>query len=360
MFEARIAAAPLTIAMRAGFPPEIDALAQRGRAGHRFLRAAWFRAGAEDRGQTLLVQRDNGALVAAIPTCNFGPALLGARKVPGSYWPFRSIVLAADADVHELAHALDHPCARGLGAVWRLGPARSDDPATAMLAEAAQLAGWHVLSREAGAAWLIDLDRLRTAGWPRSSTARRLRAAWRKLEALGTPRWRHVRGKDWNDSVLEDMGRIEAQSWIARTTDGSGAKFMHSAHRQMWRVALADPVIADSLCATILMLGERPVAFSFDCDDGAWQYGIAGSYVEDLAHCNIGKLVNYRALEDAIADGQSVMDMGAGDGGYKRAMGAAEGYALTDLLFVRSRIAARMLERVWCRRADAAREGGHG
>ncbi len=41
------------------------------------------------------------------------------------------------------------------------------------------------------------------------------------------------------------------------------------------------------------------------------------------------------------------MDLGAGDSGYKRAMGAVAGYAMTDLLFVRSRAAARLLERVW-------------
>ena len=78
-----------------------------------------------------------------------------------------------------------------------------------------------------------------------------------------------------------------------------------------------------------------------------WQYGIAGSYVEGLKHLGIGKLTNYRAMEDAIADGQSVMDMGAGDTGYKKDMGAVEGYDMADLLFVRSRSAARMLAQAW-------------
>jgi CelD/BcsL family acetyltransferase involved in cellulose biosynthesis len=230
---------------------------------------------------------------------------------------------------------------------------RCDDPAIAMLVKAARLAGWQVLSRPAGTAWLIDLDQLRAEGWPKSSTARRLRAAWRKLEALGTPRWRHVRGSDWNDGVLEDMGRVEAASWIARETDGSGAKFMRPHQRRLWREALADPVLAESLTATILMLDDRPVAFSFDLDEGPVQYGIAGSYAQDLAECNIGKLVNYKAVEDAIVDGRSVMDMGAGDSGYKRAMGAAQGYDFADLLFVRRRAAARVLDRVWASGASA-------
>jgi len=352
MFETKIAAVPLTLETHAGFPPEVDRLAQSSLSGHHFLRAAWFRASASEKGQTLLVRRDNGALVAAIPTCGFGPAplvtaMLGARKVPGSYWPLRNILLADDADTFELAQALGHPAARSLGAVWRLGPARSDDPSTLLLVEAARLAGWQVLSRPAGTAWLIDCDALRAEGWPKSSTARRLRVAWRKLEERGTPRWRHVRGNDWNDAVIKDMGRIEAASWIARTTDGSGAKFMRPHQQRLWQGVLADPVIAENLAATILMLDDRAIAFSFDLDDGAWQYGIAGSYVEDLAECNIGKLVNYKALEDAIADGQSMMDMGAGDSGYKRAMGAVPGYDFADLLFVRSRTAARVLARLW-------------
>lgn len=365
MFATKIAAAALTLESSAGFAPAIDALAERSLSGRGFLRAAWFGAGAAGKGRTLIVRRDSGSIVAAIPTTGFGPtplvtAVLGARKVPGSYWPFRGIQLAQDTDAFELAAALRHPAARSLGRVWRLGPARSDDPSTVMLVEAAQLAGWHVLSRPAGTAWLIDCDALRAKGWPQSSTARRLRTAWRKLEALGTPRWRHVRGSAWNDSVLDDMGRIEAASWIARTTDGSGAKFMRPHQRQVWREALTDPVIAANLAATILMLDDRPVAFSFDLHDGAWQYGIAASYAEDLANCNIGKLVNYKVLEDAIADGRSVMDMGTGDSGYKRAMGAYAGYDLADLLFVRSRTAARVLARIWGKAAtggSATRNG---
>ena len=86
-----------------------------------------------------------------------------------------------------------------------------------LLIAAAQLANWRVLSRPAGTSWVIDLNAARTAGYPRPSVAKKLRAAWRKLEEHGTLRWRYVRGADWNTAALEDMGRIEAQSWIART-----------------------------------------------------------------------------------------------------------------------------------------------
>lgn len=52
-------------------------------------------------------------------------------------------------------------------------------------------------------------------------------------------------------------------------------------------------------------------------------------------------------MDDAIAAGQRVLDLGVGDSGYKEEMGAVQGYAMTDLLFVRSRTAALLLARLW-------------
>lgn len=351
MYESRIAASPLTVTAIAGFPPEIDALALSNLSGHGFLRAAWFRGDGQQAGRTLLIRRDSepeSAVIAALPTAPFGPAIARTHKVAGSYWPFRSPLLAPDCSALELAQALDHPAARrALGPVWRVGPARSDDATISLLIEAAQMARISVLSRPAGTSWVINLDPAAPKGNARTSVARKLRAGWRKLEALGTPHWRHVRGDQWTAGVLAELGRIEADSWIARTTDGGGAKFLTADHRAMWQTILSDPALAEMLSATILMLGERPVAFSFDLDDGPVRYAIAGSHAEDLKHCYIGKTTNYRAMEDAIAAGQHLFDTGAGDSGYKREMGAVPGYDLADLLFVRSRLAAQVLARVW-------------
>ena len=347
MYESRIAADPLTVAMVEGFPPAIDALAARNLAGHGFLRAAWYGAGGQAPGQTLVIQRaGSGDVIAVIPTLPFGPAIVGARKLAGGYWPFRAPLLSPDCTAHHLAQALADKAAHSLGPVWRIGPARCDDPAIAILIEAAQLAGWRVLSRPAGTSWIIDLDAMR-ANPPRSSTARKLRAAWRKFEALGTPHWRTVRGAQWDAEALIAMGRIEADSWIARETDGSGAKFLTAGQRAVWQHALSDPVIAASLCAIILFLDDRPVAFSFDLDDGPKRYAIAGTHAEDLRHYQIGKTLNYRSLDEALVAGQRTLDLGAGDSGYKRAMGAVPGYDMADMLFVRSRLAAPVLERVW-------------
>lgn len=347
MYESRIAAGQLTVATSPGFAPEIDALAARNLSGHSFLRAAWYAAGGTSSGRTLLLRSPDASPLAAIPTVAFGPAFAGLRKVPGSYWPLRGVPIAPECSVFELAQALGDPAARRLGPVWRIGPVRADDPATGRLLAAAQLAGWSALARPAGTAWVIDCAAARREGWPRASTARRLRRLERRLAACGQVRWDIVRGTGWHEGVLEELASVEAGSWIAANTDGSGAKFMKPDQRAIWRSALGDPVLADMLCATILRVDGRAVAFSFDLDDGPVRYGIAGSYHRDYAAQEVGKLANYRALADAIADGRETVDLGAGNSGYKSNMGARAGYDLVDLLIVRGPGAARMLARAW-------------
>lgn len=358
MLETRITASASRVEIAAGLPPEIDALAAPGVGRHAFLRAAWYAGDAGPATRTLVLRRGaDGTPLAAVPTIPFGPAIAGARKVPGAYWPMRAVPLAADCALLELAEAFAHPASRALGPAWRLGPARADDPATRLCIAAARLAGWEVLARPAGTAWVIDCAAARAEGWPRATTAKRIRRMERRLATLGTATWQHVRGAAWSDAVLEELGRIEAASWIAAETDGSGAKFLTPAQRARWRAALADPVLADMLCAMILRVDGCAVAFTFDCDDGPVQYGIAGSYVAELSRYELGKIVNYRTLADCIADGQDVLDMGAGDSGYKREMGAVEGYRLVDLLFVRHPAAARLMARAW---GPPASEGGAG
>jgi hypothetical protein len=342
----RIADAPVQASIEPGFAPAIDALAARNLSGDSFLRAAWFAATSGAQPRTLMLH-DDGALVAALPTCLVGPSLVGARKVPGAYWPHRGVLLAEGLAPAQLARLFKGRTGRTLGQVWRIGPMRGNDPSVAVISEAAQLAGWCVLARPAGSCWVIDLAAARVEGWPRGSTAKRLRRYERNLAAQGAVGWRHVRGSDWSEQVLEQLGTIEAASWIASTTDGSDAKFLHPHQRSQWQRALTDPVLAEMLCATILTLDDRPIAFCLDLDNGARQYGIAGSYCEDMAPYHVGKLVNYRVMADAIADGQDVLDLGSGDSGYKREMGAVAAYELVDLLFVRNALLALALGRVW-------------
>lgn len=250
--------------------------------------------------------------------------------------------------------------------VWRLGPMRETDPGFTLVAQAARLAGWRVLARPLGGCRLIDLAAARVEGWPRGSTAKRLRCYERNLAAQGVVGWRHVRGQDWSAQVLEELGQIEAQSWIARTTDGSDAKFLHAHQRVQWQRALSDPVLSEMLCATILTLDGRPVAFCLDVDSGPCQYGIAGSYCQDMAPFHVGELVNYRVMADAIADGQGVLDLGSGFSGYKREMGAIEAYHLVDMLLISSPLFAAVRGRMWggapkvaASASTALQDGGH-
>ena len=348
MYQSRIAAGHVTVTATTGLAPALDVLAARNLGGYGFLRAGWYGAGAPQALRTLVVESAGGTPLAAIPTAPFGPGIAGLRKVPGSYWPLRSPLIAPECSTIELAQALGHPAAASLGPVWRVGPTRADDPASLRLLEAARRARWSVLARPAGTSWVIDLDAARKqGGWPRGSTAARLARIERRLAARGPVAWRHVRGADWSEAVLEDLAEVEAASWIASQTDGSGAKFMSPHRRAAWRAVLADPVLAEMLCATILTVAGRAVAFSFDLDDGRSRYGIAGSFRSDFAKSEVGKLANYRAVTDALAAGAARVDLGAGDSGYKREMGAVAGYELTDLLFVRSPTAARLVAKLW-------------
>ena len=215
MYETRIAAGHLRVAASAGAAPALDVLGLRNLSGHGFLRAAWYGEGASHTLRTLVAEDDAGKPLAAIPTVPFGPAIAGVRKVPGSYWPQRSPLIAPECTTFELAQALAHP------------------------------------------------------------------------------------------------------------------------------------VLGDMLCATLLTVSGRVVAFSFDLDDGPIRYGIPGTYRSDSAKCEVGKLANHRAVTDALEAGQPRVDLGAGDSGDKRDMGAEAAYDFADLLFVRNRTAARLLARVW-------------
>ena len=186
-------------------------------------------------------------------------------------------------------------------------------------------------------------------GWPRASTTKRLASYANRLKQHGAISWEEVSGKSWNDSVLEELGGVESESWIPSRTDGNGAKFLKPAQRALWREVLTDPVLAAALSATILRIDGQAVGFTFDLDDGATRHGIAGSYNRAFRTCNVGKLVNYRKLEDTIARGFSSLNMGVGDTGYKREMGAVAGDRLIDVLFVRDRLLASALRWWWCR-----------
>jgi hypothetical protein len=329
-----------------GYPGAIDEVAGAAAPAHNFLRRAWF-AGSGDAGAVTLVgRRADGTAFAALPTLPVGPAVAAARTVPGVYWPFRFFPIAEDAGEVEMTALLASDAARiALGRVWRLGPVYRADPATTLLVKAARKAGWIVLKRSLGTTFVQDIG---AAGlWPRKSALRKLRAAERRLGAEGEVRFRFVRGRDWNAKQFGDMADIEARSWVGQGTDGSGAKFLTEAQRGNWAAAIADPILAEMLSAVLLEVGGRPIAFTFDLTAGATQYGIASSYDADWKRFSPGHVVTHNHLSDSIARGVRRVDWGAGDGGYKRELGAEAGSEIVDCLFVRGRALAAILRTKW-------------
>jgi len=329
-----------------GCPTLIDDIAVA--ADHAFLRASWFEAGGATA--SLVAQRPDGSVLAALPTCAAGPSVIGARAVTGSYWPFRSAAVAANASVKELGEFLAADTARdALGPIWRMGPFYADDPAAVRLVAAAASAGWTRLTRSLGHTFIIELnDVAGGAPWPRPASLKKVRALERQL---GEVRYQRVEGDGWCAAVFDALAEVEQASWVGETTDRSGAKFLAPSNRRCWEEAVRDPILASMLSALILRVDERPVAFCFDLNAGGTQYAVASTFDAAFAKLSPGKVVTYRGIEWAKERGITRLDWGAGDSGYKRKFGAVQGSEIIDCLFVANPLLAAMLAAKW-KRAD--------
>jgi hypothetical protein len=340
----------ITCALEAGLPADLDRLADAGDPTRSFLRRAWYGAQVRQGLCTLMARRPDGTPVIAIPTRPVGPALLRARSVPASYWPFRSFPMASDATEAEVAAMLGCPIGqRVIGSALRIGPVYADDPGIALVMSVARELGWSVLTRELGTTYLQDIAAQSAQGtWPGKSRTRKLQVYERKLhETHGALRLEVVTGSEWSDAAWRDLAAIEAQSWVGTRTDHSGAKFINQDCLRHWQTAVADPVIASQLRATILYAADRPIAFSFDLEAGHVLYGIASSYAEDMARFSPGQIITTHLVTQAVARGVRSIDWGSGDNGYKRALGAVAGPQIIDVMLVRRQVLAAALKPRW-------------
>ena len=125
-----------------------------------------------------------------------------------------------------------------------------------------------------------------------------------------------------------------------------------------------DPVLADMLWVALLRMDGKPAAFSFDINAGTHKFAIANSYDVAFRQRSPGKLLYYRNLVRAVADGITRVDWGAGDSGYKRLIGAEPGPAIRDWLFLRPglpALAGRLLAKRWARQGQSpTREAADG
>jgi CelD/BcsL family acetyltransferase involved in cellulose biosynthesis len=336
-----------------GLPRAIDAVAEGAGASHRFLRQGWFAAALAAYGGTArtLIVKEAGAPVLALPFVPLGPGLLRAAQLPGCYWPFRSVPIAEHAS-DDVADAALAALARELRA-FRFGPVYDGDPALEALRAAAVRAGWAAIDRRIADSFLLDIAAQQAVGgWPRGSTLKKNRFHEKHLGAHGALDWSFASGADWTPAMFDALAKVERASWVAERTSGDDAKFTHGGHGAFWRAAAADPVIAQMMWAAVLRVDDKPAAFSFDLNAGSLKYAIANSYDSAFAKHSPGKLLYYRNLVRAMADGIARVDWGAGDSGYKTVIGAAPGPAIRDWLFVRpgvSALAARLLAGMWRR-----------
>ncbi|MDP8994047.1 MAG: GNAT family N-acetyltransferase, partial [Pseudomonadota bacterium] len=275
---------------------------------------------------------------------------LGLRAVPGSYWPFRSFPVAADASDDEIAALLAGPLARrALGRAWRLGPVMEEDPTAARLLALARRAGWSVLSRRVGTEYVLDIEEEKKAGpWPRPSTHRNNHKHAKRLARMGALDFRFAIGGDWGQALFDELARIEGNSWVA-SRSGADAKFIDAARRQAWETVAGDPAIAAMLSTGILYVGGEPAAFSFGINVGRTRYCVATSYDQRFARHSPGTVAGYRTYAEAAEHGVGLLSLGIGDGGEKSGMGAVPGPAVLDHLFVRGRGLAALLSPFWRR-----------
>jgi CelD/BcsL family acetyltransferase involved in cellulose biosynthesis len=335
----------LEVESHAGVPPLVDRVAESADPRHLFLRRAWFEACAPDSVSTLIAARADGRAIAALPTCRAKP---GVRAVPGSYWPFRSFPLAADAGDAEIVTFLSHPTTRrALGRAWRLGPVFADDPTMQRLVQLAAPSGWTVLQRRLGTAYSLDISAARNDGsWPRPSTLKNIAKQEKRLAKTGSVGWRHVAGSGWTAEAFDDLALIERNSWVA-SRSGADPKFLDRDRRKGWERAIEDPEIARALTAGILSVDGTPVCFSFGIDAGSTRYSIATSFDQQFASLSVGYLTGYRTYVDAARGGVEILNLGIGDSGAKGSMGAKPEPAMVDCLVVRGALLAALLRPVW-------------
>lgn len=336
-------------ALTPGLSQALDAVAERAPERHRFLRHAWYAAALQaygGRARTLVVEAA-GIPVAALPFVAKGPRWLGLAEIPGCYWPFRSFPVAEGVG-GAAADALLGALARQVRAL-RIGPVYDGDPALDWLKAGAIAAGWTLLDRFVAQSYLLDIGAAQD--WPRGSTLRKNRNLAKHLAAEGALAW------EWGVPDVDALADIERRSWIAARTDGRDAKFTPEGHGAFWAAALQDPVLAAMLSAAVLRIDGRLMAFSFDLVTGSRCYAIANSYDPAVARHSPGKLLQYRNLLRARERGVTLVDWGAGDSGYKQTMGATQGPAIRDWIFVRpglDALAARALRGPWRRSGQAA------
>jgi CelD/BcsL family acetyltransferase involved in cellulose biosynthesis len=325
---------------------DLDLAAEAADPAQAFLRGAWYSAG--EQADLFAVVRGDGRPLAGFGLTDRRVGPFRMREVAGSYWPFRSVPLAADASASDVEALLgNRDVQRTFGPIWRLGPVLVGDVAATRLRAAAPAAGWAVLERRLGTCFEIDIRTLSADGpWPRGPTLRKNRWRERRLGELGAVEIRRFTGEDWSTGDRDAIAQIERNSWLAGEAK-AGLQFADARQRRVWESVAEDPALAAMLHGSILSVGAVPAAFTFGLQVDATLYQIANNYDARFAEHSAGRILLTRDFEQAAHRGVERISWGSGDAGYKSEMGADAGPEIVDLLFVRSKALAWLLRRFW-------------
>ena len=344
--------------MNAPFKPDsvkdaFDALAEADQPDRAYLRRQWFESGPEPATKFAVARRVSGKPLAgfALRPKPIGPASLGLKvnEIAGPYWPMRGVPVDAHTSPSELANAIkDKALTKALGPAFRLGPVVRGHASIRLLSEAMTLAGWTVLTKNAGQHFAVDLaTKIASGSWPSTRGQRKRRWHVRNMEKIAPVRTEYFTGADWTPETRDAMAQIEANSWLGTLEDGGDTKFRDPALRSTWEDAAKDPALAAMISGSVFWIGEDPVAFTFGLDCGPARLLIANNFDMAFKKDSPGKVLIYDDFLKAAERGIERMDLGLGDAGYKSDMGAEEVGAFVDLMFVQSPLFARALSALW-------------
>jgi anthraniloyl-CoA monooxygenase len=280
--DGRLAAEWDRLATRSGSPP--------------FVRpgwiSAWVDAFAPGREPQALTARRTGELVGVLPLLNGRGGLRSPTN--GESMIFTPVVADTDAAV-ALADRL--AAAGRVVDLWPLAVGEGS-PGEALQA-AAERRGATVLRRTLSRSPILDLTGTwaeHIGGW---SARRRysMRKLDKRLNEAGAVSFEIHDGRQDLDALLADGFRLEGRAWKLAT---GSAILSHPSTTRFYTAVARWAAEADMLRLAFLRLDGRPIAFSFNLQDGGRFYGVKLGMDDDYGKLGPGTVLTRRLVEHAF------------------------------------------------------------
>lgn len=291
---------------------------------------AWLRATTHRppwTGQSIIVEVDDeeGRPVAFLPLAERRERGIRILSLAGFYQPLRTFVCATDHmdDAPEsIADALD-----GIRSRWdvlRLDPFDTEPPERAALVAALRRRSF-VRMIPRGRTIVNPIDKPYEA-FAAEPSAKRIRSYEKRF--LRDPANRIAHYSDVTEGniplLLDDLGTIESNSWLAKTGGGT-LRFVGHDNREFWT-----ELLSQTLCrrrqfhAWVAYVGSRPAAFRVVLTAGSTAYMIANQYDEAFSELRLGWILSLQHLKQACEEGVRTIDSAPGDLHYKGRLGGIE------------------------------------